>query len=260
MWGHSQKIGISIQDPKFLYICKKAFSKKRKKQCQAVSAPFSSRGSSVNKADVTAPCFVLVLTEKQKGRQRKRGREGLSVTSKGFICLGRDALGFGFQAHGPSGYHPDSLGLEPALLWLVPLSQPLVCFTHFIQCHFHCFPLCTRSFLSADERTNRRMLNKLSMDTMNGQSHYPPLIHRLRPWFTQCDIPRDKSFEPQWRHGAEPSEMRPVFLKGQDKIPCCLWVYSKRGHYKPEHGSLPGVKQLAPQSWSSQPLELREVN
>lgn len=81
-----------------------------------------SRGSSVNEADVTAPCFVLVLTEKQEGRRRERRREGLSVTSKGFICLGwGDALGFGFQAHGPSGYHPDSLGLEPALLWLLPL-------------------------------------------------------------------------------------------------------------------------------------------
>lgn len=42
------------------------------------------------------PCFVLVLTEKQKGRRRERGQEGLSITSKGFICLGRDALCFGF--------------------------------------------------------------------------------------------------------------------------------------------------------------------
>lgn len=50
----------------------------------------------------------------------------------------------------------------------------------------------------------------------------PTPIHRLRPWFTQCDIPRDKSFEPRWRHGTEPSEMRPVSLKGQGEIPCCL--------------------------------------
>lgn len=69
------------------------------------------------------------------------------------------------------------------------------------------------------------MLNKLSMATMNGKFYHPPLIHRLRPWFTQCDIPRDKSFEPQWRHGAEPSEMRPVSLKGQGEIPCCLLLY-----------------------------------
>lgn len=64
-----------------------------------------SRGSSVNKVDVTAPCFVLVLTEKQKGRRRERRQEGLSVTSKGFICLegGGVHWALGFKHMAPLG-------------------------------------------------------------------------------------------------------------------------------------------------------------
>lgn len=59
-----------------------------------------SQGSSVNKADVTAPCFVLILTEKQKGRQREtgRGRVCQKLLQASFVWAGMDcALDFKYM-------------------------------------------------------------------------------------------------------------------------------------------------------------------